>query len=176
MTSGSVGQWQGEDYIRTERSYQIPDVTLRDRHDKPVHLPSVLDEQRPVVLQFIFTSCQSVCPMLTAMTAQAQDRLREIDAATRIISISIDPDYDTPQRLYAYASQFGASGDWKFLTGDRSDILLVLSAFNAMYDGQNKMNHKPYTFMRAAKTDTWVRLIGLPGASKLSEEYRSALQ
>lgn len=173
--NNGLEQSQDADYTRVERSYRIPDVTLRDRQDRSVDLQSLLDDERPLVLQFIFTSCETVCPVLTAMAAQAQEDLRKIAAGTRIVSISLDPDYDTPERLERYAARFGAAGDWRFLTGDWRDIRKTLNAFNAMYEGQNKMYHKPYTFMRAASSDTWVRLVGLMGASTLTAEYRSVV-
>ncbi len=169
-------KWKGSDYTRVEQNYVAPDVTLRDRYDQPVELQSLLAEHRPVVMQFIFTSCQSICPMLTSIAAQAQDELRTVDKNTRIISISIDPDHDTPQRLEAYAEQFDATGDWYFLTGHRQDITQTLQAFDATLDGGNKMNHKPHTYLRAAGATEWVRLTGLGGASGLVQEYRELLE
>lgn len=139
-------------------------------------LQTLLGADQPIVLQFIFTSCQTICPMLTAMTAQAQTGLRGIDANTRIVSISIDPDYDTPRRMADYAHKFGAEGDWRFLTGDWANIRKVLNAFHAMYAGQNKMNHKPYTFMRPAHSKTWIRLVGLMPARQMANEYRHSLE
>lgn len=170
------GRWQGQEYTRIEHNYEIPDITLRDRDDQEVPLQSLFAEHRPVVLQFIFTSCQSICPLLTSIAAQAQEDLREVDSSTRIISISIDPEHDTPQRLKVYAERFEAEGDWYFLTGDRNDISQMLSAFDATLEGGNKMNHKPYTYMRAAGAPQWVRLTGLGGANKLVEEYRNVLE
>jgi len=160
---------------RIRHPYQVPDITLRDRHDRPVKLRSLLDGSQPVVLQFIFTSCQTVCPMLTSMMAQAQDSLRDVDPSTRLVSISLDPDYDTPSRMAKYADKFGARGDWRFLTGDWKDIRRTLNAFDAMYPGENKMNHKPLTFMRAAGADQWVRLTGTMSAGTLLAQYRKTL-
>lgn len=176
QTHGEYLQGSGQAYSRTESNYAIPNISLRDQHENKVQLQALLDEQNPVVLQFIFTSCETVCPMLTAMTSQAQTQLRELDSSTRIISISIDPDHDTPSRLSQYAKQFSCRGDWYFLTGEAADVRRILRAFQAMYTGDNKMNHKPYTFMRAADTDTWIRLIGLMGASSMVAEYRGIVE
>lgn len=159
-------------YTRDFQSYQIPDVTLLDRNGAHVELRRLLSDQRPVLLQFIFTSCQTICPMLTAVMAQAQDELRRVDADTRIISISIDPDHDTPERLQQYAAKFGAEGDWLFLTGAWQDVRKTLQAFDAMYEGGSKMYHKPYTFMRRGPDRQWLRLIGVNGVKDLVDEYR----
>lgn len=167
----------GQNYTRDVQSYQIPEVTLRDRRDQPVALRPLLNGDEPIVLQFIFTSCETVCPTLTAMTAMAQEDLRAQDEDTRIVSISIDPNHDTPERMAAYAERFGAKGDWRFLTGSWEDIRTVLDAFNAMYEGGNKMYHQPFTFMRdAGKGSEWVRLNGLLGAELMAAEYSNAIQ
>lgn len=176
LAHGTQTGTSDQHYLRSTHDYPIPDVTLRDRNDHPVALTTLLGANQPIVLQFIFTSCETICPMLTAMTAQAQTGLRGIDASTRIVSISIDPDYDTPRRMADYANKFGAKGDWRFLTGDWSNILKVLNAFNAMYAGQNKMNHKPYTFMRRAHSKIWIRLVGLMPAKQMATEYRHTLE
>lgn len=167
----------GQQYTRDVQSYRIPDVTLRDRRDEPVALRPLLNGDEPIVLQFIFTSCETVCPTLTAMTAMAQEDLRAQDEDTRIVSISIDPNHDTPERMAAYAERFGAQGDWRFLTGSWEDISAVLNAFNAMYEGGNKMYHEPFTFMRDAGSGSeWVRINGLLGAELMAAEYSNAIQ
>lgn len=165
-----------KNYTRSVQSYQLPEVTLRNHWGKSVELRDLIVDDRPVLLQFIFTSCQTVCPMLTATMARAQDELRNIRADTRIISVSIDPDYDTPERLKRYAAKHGAKGDWVFLTGEWSAVRQTLNAFDAMYEGRNKMYHKPYTFMRFGGGSRWVRLRGLMGANQLVAEYQHFLE
>jgi len=162
-------------YSRSQNIYQIPELVLKDSQGSPVSLRELLSEQRPVLVQFIFTSCQTVCPLLTATMAQAQADLRQLRSDTRIVSISIDPERDTPDRLARYAEQFGAKGDWTFLTGNRRQVRQVLNAFDAVYSGGNKMNHKPYTFVRRPRDETWLRLVGNLGAGRLVQEYRDFL-
>lgn len=159
-------------YSRTVQSYSIPDVTLRNSDDEKVRLRQILQAgDKPVLLQFIFTSCQTVCPMLTAIMSQAQHDLRQVASDTRIVSISIDPEHDTPVRMRRYAEKYDAQGDWIFLTGDWDSIRKTLNAFDAMYEGGSKMYHKPYTFMRKEPGTRWVRLIGMMGAKQLVGEY-----
>jgi len=166
----------GGDYARIEADYTTPDVTLRSHEDEPVELQRLLAGDRPVALQFIFTSCQTVCPMITAMMAQAQDELREAAPDLRIVSISMDPGYDTPARLRRYGEKFDAQGDWTFLTGQRSAVRTAMGAFNAKYGGKNKMYHEPYTYFRDAGSDTWVRLNGTMSAGDLTAEFRRVLE
>jgi protein SCO1/2 len=87
-----------------------------------------------------------------------------------MVSISIDPDHDTPARLKAYAEKFQAGADWQFLTGTRADTLAVQRAFDA-YRG-SKMNHAPLTLLRASSGSPWVRLDGFASASELVAEVK----
>jgi len=157
-------------YERTEQSYVVPDVVLRDQEGRRVNLAKALADPKPVVLSFIFTSCTTICPVLTATMAQTQQSLGPDASDVRMLSISIDPDYDTPARLRQYAQRFHAGEGWEFLTGDRADILAVQRAFDA-YRG-DKMNHVPLTFLRFEPQGPWIRLEGFAGAQELVQEYR----
>jgi protein SCO1/2 len=162
------GQSQ-ERFTRTVASYDVPDVTLTDMNGARVKLASALEYEGPVLLQFIFTTCPTICPVMSSTFSAAQDKLGEDLARVRMISISIDPEQDTPERLREYARKFKAGRQWLFLTGDLDDIIAVQKAFDA-YRG-NKMRHEPLTFLRAAPGKTWVRLDGLMSASELVAEY-----
>lgn len=86
---------------------------------------------RAVVLDFVFTSCPGPCPILTGIHVSLQrllpDALRE---RVHFVSISLDPERDTPEALHAYAEARGADlSDWSFLTGDADAIDAVLSAY-----------------------------------------------
>jgi protein SCO1/2 len=75
------------------------------------------------IANFIFTSCTMVCPRLTADMAKVQTHLRNRGVAARIVSFSVDPETDTPQKLKAYGEKFGARFDtWSFLTGPEKAI------------------------------------------------------
>jgi protein SCO1/2 len=74
------------------------------------------------VANFVFTRCPSVCPMLTAKFQALQTKLGKLPGV-RYVSISVDPEYDTPQVLAEYAQRFSAdSTRWQFLTGPLKDI------------------------------------------------------
>ena len=164
------------DYKRGEAGYSPPAVTLRNRHGETVRLDRLLAQERPVVLQFIFTSCATICPVLSAGMAQAKRQLLETAPDTRLVSISIDPTFDTPARLEAYAERFDAGTEWTFLTGRPSDIRKVIVAFDALYEAGNKMYHRPYTYLRDGGAETWLRLDGLMSASALAKEHAALLR
>lgn len=159
------------DYRREVADYGAPAVVLRDRHGAEVHFADLLAEPGPLAMQFIFTSCATICPVLSAGFAQAGEDMTGLAPGTRLISISIDPEYDTPERLDAYARRYRAPDSWLFLTGSLDDIRRVIAAFDALYFNNNKAWHRPYTYMRAAPGAPWLRLEGLLGRADLVGEY-----
>lgn len=161
-------QYQRASYSLSVESYKLPDVTLVDMTGASVSLASVLNHRGPVLLQFIFTTCPTICPVMSATIATAQDKLRPKLKALRIISITIDPEHDTPARLREYAREFKAGPQWLFLTGREEDIVAVQEAFDA-YRG-SKMHHRPLTFLRASPEKPWVRVDGLMSAAELVAE------
>lgn len=152
-------------------SYSIPDVTLVDASGSSKRLRDVFDEHEPVVVNFIFTTCTTICPVMTATTLQLKKHLDAADVQPKIVSISIDPDYDTATVLKEYAESYGA--DWTFLTGSSQDIVTTLNAFDA-YRG-NKINHFALTLMRGANTPDWTRVEGLTSASELARIWREVV-
>lgn len=158
-------------YRASHAAYDVPDVELVNQRGEPVALRALASEVGPTLLSFIFTSCGTICPTLTATLAQAGRELRLSEPSLRLISISIDPENDTPERLRAYAGRFDAPPDWVFLTGDALDIERVLKAFDA-YRG-DKLAHAPLTFVRRHTGGRWLRLDGFTGAAGLVAEYRA---
>jgi protein SCO1 len=156
-------------YARSIARYTPPAVTLVDSRGTRVPLASALDHSGPVLLQFIFTTCPSVCPALSTTLSAAQEELGE---DVRMVSISIDPEHDTPARLRDYARRFKAGPQWWLLTGSREDVAAVQKAFGAYR--ANKMWHEPLTFLRPAPGRPWVRLAGPLGAAELMAELRRA--
>jgi protein SCO1/2 len=156
-------------YVRTQATYAIPNVKLLDSEGigKPLH--GWLAD-KPVILNFIFTSCGAVCPVMSTTFSQVQEALGPERDAVRMVSISIDPEHDTPAALKAYAEKFGAGPQWRMLTGSLDGSVTVQRAFN-VYRG-DKMNHQPATFLRASPDQPWVRLDGFASAADILREYR----
>lgn len=175
-------------YSRSVASFQVPKVDLINSAGETISLPSLLAKEEPVVMQFIFTTCPAVCPVLTSTLATARRQLDDETAAgdtaadaavagetgrVQALSITIDPEYDTPEQLRRYRERFDADAQWLFLTGSLQDIVTVQKAFNT-YRG-NKMRHEPVTLLRGSPTTPWVRLEGFPSAQQLAEEIQRLL-
>ena len=138
------------------------------------HTDKGLAEDRPTLVQFIFTSCTTICPVMGAVFGGAQEDIAAIAPNFRMVSISIDPEYDTPEKLREFAAKQNARPDWVFLTGAADDITAVTKSFDALNQGDNKMYHQPFTFIRWRKDDAWVRIRGLLSVADLVNEFSTA--
>ena len=148
-------------------TYSLPEIYLTSMSNKRTDFLRLINKQ-PVILNFIFTTCTAICPVLTATFSQVQEQLSAAKLSVPLISITIDPEQDTPARLTEYANKFGAGPNWQFYTGDKASIITLQKAFDA-YRG-NKMNHIPLTFVKTS-TNEWIRIDGFASATDIVKEY-----
>lgn len=154
-------------YVKSIARYEIPDARLVDMHGQEVSLRDSLASRRPMMVNFVFTSCKTICPAMSATFALVQESM--VGKDLELVSISIDPEHDTPSRLREYAAKFSAGPRWQFLTGSEESSIAVQRAFD-VYRG-DKMGHDPVTFIRATPGEPWVRVEGFASASDLIREY-----
>jgi protein SCO1/2 len=154
----------------SEAQYSIPNVTLLREDGKTVALPAELDDGRPVLLNFVYTSCTTICPLSSQVFSQFQKGLINGREQVHLVSISIDPEQDTPARLRAYAEQYHAAPGWDHYTGAVAAINTVQRAFNAYRE--DKMSHTPLTLMREAPGRPWMRIDGFATVGDLMAEYK----
>jgi protein SCO1/2 len=155
---------------RSTASYKIPSVRLVREDGTTVSLPEEIDDGKPVVLTFIFTSCATICPVMSALFSQLQDRLGTDRSKVHMASISIDPERDRPERLAEYAKRYHAGPQWHYYTGTVQASLAVQRAFDT-YRG-DKMNHSPVTFVRSRPGSPWLRIDGYATPDELAAEVR----
>lgn len=149
--------------------YAVPDIWMVREDGKRVKLPTELNDGRPVVLNFVYTTCPGICPMMSQVFSQFQEILGTRSSEVHMVSISIDPEQDTPSRLRVYAKKFNAGSQWQHYTGTVAASIAAQKAF-AAYSG-DKMRHDPLTLMRAKPGSAWVRLDGLATAEDLLRQY-----
>jgi protein SCO1/2 len=159
--------------IRSIREYAVPGVRLVRDDGKVVSLPDEMNDGRPVVLNFIFTTCTSICPLMSSVFAQFEHRLGADADKVHLMSISLDPEQDTPARLLEYARKFHAGREWQHYTGTVDASLATQRAFDVYRGG--KMTHSPLTLIRAAPGRPWLRLEGFVTTDDLVRDYRELL-
>jgi protein SCO1 len=163
-----------QDTVETRRSalrYQVPDVELVRDDGRHVTLPAEMNDGRPVVLAFIYTSCTTVCPLTSQTLSTVQQKLGESRDLVHIMSISIDPEQDTPARLRQYAKTFHAGPQWQHYTGTLAASQRVQRAFD-VYRG-DKMDHAPAVLIRRTPGEQWVRIDGFATAEQVLAELPS---
>jgi protein SCO1 len=159
-------------FTRTEVTVEVPDVTLIDQNGIRVELRDAVTSDKPVFVDFIFATCTTICPVLSAGYTSIQRRLGDDLDRVSLVSITIDPENDGPEELKAYLERYRAKPGWQFLTGTRADIDKVMRAFDAYVP--DKMSHKPLLFIRTPSDGSWVRLYGFASSADLMAELARA--
>lgn len=146
---------------------RIPtDVTVQDQNGRKLNFYTDLVKGKTVIINFIFTTCTTICPPLTATFRKVQQELGEhVGRDVHMISISVDPTIDVPERLKEFSAQFKAGPGWTFVTGSRPEIDSLLKALGAAVADKN--DHTPMILVGNDAANYWTRTYGLAPASTL---------
>jgi protein SCO1 len=143
-----------------EARQNIPDVELVNQDAKAVHLYTDLIKGRVAALSFIFTTCTTICPLIGAKLGQLQTELGEsLGDNIALISVSVDPVNDTPQRMKAWGAQFAAKPGWSLLTGDKLTVDQLLKAVG-LYT-PDIQSHSPLLLLINDRSGDWTRVNAL---------------
>lgn len=147
------------------------DTTLIDQDGRKLHLQRELIGRKIVVVDFVYTSCTTVCPLASAMFAELQSQLGDrLGSEVELVTITVDPVRDTPAQLKAYAAKFQPKPGWTWLTGSPvavNDVLKGLGAYAADFT-----QHPLMTLVGDGATGQWTRFSGLPEPKRLAEHIR----
>jgi len=147
---------------------KIPDLDLVDQDGKPVHFYSDLVRGKVVMMNFIFTSCTTICPPMGATFGKVQQLLG--DRAGRdvhLISVSVDPATDTPERMKAWEKKFGSGPGWTLVTGKPETVTQLLKALGVYTPRVS--DHTPLVLAGNDQRGEWTRAYGLAAPAKLVE-------
>lgn len=124
----------------------VPAVTLIDQHGETFDKEQLLAAEKTWVVGFVFTRCPSTCPAISKamLTFQEQITRSRLQDRVELLTITVDPEYDTPEVMAAYADSLGADlGNWRFLTGDKAAIeSFVVDGFKLAV-GEARQNPDP---------------------------------
>jgi len=140
-------------------STKIPDARVVDQDGKELHFYTDLIKQKSVAINFLFTTCTAICPSLAATFHRVQQEARTRGVDVQLISVSVDPTVDTPERLQEFAKKFKAEPGWTFVTGDKAEVDRVLQALGVAV--VNKNDHTPMVLIGNDVSDHWTRTYGL---------------
>ena len=158
---------------KPKASLKIPDATVYDQNGNKLKFNTDLVKGKTVAINFIFTTCTNICPPLTATFRRVQQELGDrVGQDVQLISVSVDPTTDVPERLKAYADKFKAGPGWTFVTGDKAEIDSILKALDVFV--ANKNDHTPMVLIGNEATDNWTRAYGLSPPARLAELIKAA--
>ncbi|HEY2323479.1 MAG TPA: SCO family protein [Thermoanaerobaculia bacterium] len=146
----------------------LPDVQVVDQDGRSHRFYSDLIAGKLVVINAVYTSCTNVCPMMQRSFADLQDVLGDrLGKDVFLISISRDPDRDTPTRMKEYARRFHAKPGWMFVTGQHDAIDRLLRALTG--DRASPGGHSTVAWIGNGANGTWLRTYGADEPSRTIE-------
>lgn len=134
------------------------DAQLTDQDGRVVKLRSEAIGERIVVVDFVYTTCTTVCPVLTTVMSKVQDALGPDAGDVRLLTLSVDPARDTPARMKQYGEKFGVKAGWLWLTGPTGRVNEVLKGFGAY--APSFEDHPALILVGDARTGQWTRFYG----------------
>jgi cytochrome oxidase Cu insertion factor (SCO1/SenC/PrrC family) len=145
---------------KPETKMVIPDVPVLDQHGNKLHFYTDLIKDKTVAINFIFTNCTTICPPLAATFARLQKQMGDkVGKDVHLISISVDPVTDTPERLKAWGAKFKAGPGWTFVTGEKQEMDKLLNALGAAVS--RREDHTPALIIGNDSKGVWTRTYGL---------------
>jgi protein SCO1/2 len=156
----------------------LHDVELVDADGQAVRFKSEAVANRLVIVGFIYTSCTTICPVTSAVFADLQARLmgklgERFGDEVKLITVTVDPATDTPERLKAYAANFGTAAGWLWLTGEKPQVNKVLSGLGAY--AADFTQHSGAVLVGDARSGDWTRFLGIPNPADIVDRVEGLL-
>ena len=162
---------QSAEDVETASKDYFTDTQLLTQDGEEVRFYSDVLKDQIVVINFMFTSCQGACPMMTQKLRVARDQLdSEVADKILFVSISIDPTRDTPEAMRNFAEKQHADGNWVFLTGAQENIDLVVKKLGQYYPDVDE--HSTLMIAGNVKTRLWMKLPPQLPAAGVAEKLR----
>lgn len=147
-------------------TFKLTDTPLLDQHGRKLKFKSEALGERIAVISFVYTTCTTVCPVISAVMAQVQGKLgARMGRDVALVTVTVDPLRDTPARLKDYGTRVGAGAGWAWLTGPKPQVDEVLQVFDAYTP--NFVDHPPLVLVGDAKSGKWLRFYGFPTPEQL---------
>ncbi len=150
------------------------DVQLVNQHGTSMRIYSDVLKGKTVILNSFFTTCEASCPVTSGILEKVQNHLGDrLGKDVYIISLTLDPEHDTPEVVQRYASQFHAKDGWYFLTGPKQDVEFVLNKFG-QYVAQ-KEAHSNILIVGNERTGLWKKAFALANPKALIPVIESVI-
>ncbi|MBC8029087.1 MAG: SCO family protein [Pyrinomonadaceae bacterium] len=152
----------------------FPNHVLITQDNKPVRFYDDLLKGKVALINFIFTTCEGVCSPMTANLARVQSYLAEhLGREVVMISISVDPMTDTPERLKTYAEKFKIKPGWYFLTGKKENVDWVLYKMGGYVE--DKAAHSSVLIIGNEATGEWMKVHAMSNPTEIASAVTKLL-
>lgn len=145
----------------------IPDVSVVDHNGRSVQFYRDLVRGKVVAVNFVFTTCNTICNPQGSNFAELRKLLgAQAGRDVHLVSISIDPETDTPARLKSWSEKFGAGAGWTLITGKKPEVTKLLKALGAY--NADRSQHTPILLLGNDATGKWQRSFSLAPPSQIA--------
>lgn len=159
----------------TATQVRLPEVELITADGEPFVLSAAGFGDRVVLVDFVYTTCTTICPALSAVMAAAHEALSaHLGRDLVLVSVSVDPARDTPDVLRAYAANFGAGPQWVWLTGNQGPVGKVLRAFGLSTGSPDE--HPPLLLVGHPAGGRWLRWLGIPAPQAVIDQVETMIR
>ena len=150
------------------------DIQLVNQNGEKMRFYHDLLQGHTVIINTFFATCQASCLPITRNLEKVQEALGDrLGKDARIISISVDPDVDTPPELKAFSKKFHARPGWYFLTGNKDDVAFVLKKLGQYVEDKNE--HYNIVIIGNDRTGLWKKAFGLAKSEEIIKIVESVL-
>ncbi len=154
--------------VKVTTAPKFPNSKILNQDGKSVKFYDDLIKGKLVAINFVFSSCPTICPVMQVKFAQLQKEMKKAGVPVQLISVTVDPVTDTPVRLKKWGKQFGAGDNWTYVTGKKQTIdkiLKKLEVFTA-----DISDHASFIIMGSDTGGDWKRVNSLAGVEVLAKE------
>jgi len=150
------------------------DVELLNQDGKKVRFYSDVLKGKTVIVNAFFTSCTSVCPPMNRNLQKIQEALGDrMGRDVFLVSITVDPEVDTPEKLKKYAQSFHAGPGWIFLTGKKENLDWALYKLGQYVE--SKDDHKTILIIGNETTGLWKKAFAMANLAELVQVVESVV-
>jgi protein SCO1 len=150
----------------------FPNLPVITQDGKTLHFYEDVIKDKIVVISFIYTSCPDICPLTTARLSQVEDKFKDhMGRDLFFVSVTVDPENDTPEKLKAFSKAFDTGPGWLFLTGKPSDIREI--NFKLGDKSRSLSDHRNEIVLGNDSTGEWARNTVFGDLDRLVIDIRS---
>ena len=159
---------------RKPAGHYFANLKLVDQDGKRVDLYEDLMKDKVVVINTFFATCTGSCPVMAKTFQHVQERLGDrIGRDVWLISLTVDPEVDTPEALKKYAAHWNARPGWRFLTGSQEEVAAALKKIGQYVD--DRETHKNLILVGNDRTGLWKKLFGLAKVDEIQASVESVV-